>query len=56
MPEGEENLEAPNVLETTVLKDLSGRSWYENKVIRLACQIRVLGAITVRKLGVRLAS
>jgi 2Fe-2S ferredoxin len=54
--EGEENLEPPNALETTALKDFSGRSWYEGKVIRLACQTRVHGDITVRKPGVRPAS
>jgi 2Fe-2S ferredoxin len=54
--EGEENLEPPNHLETTALKDFSGRSWYEGKVIRLACQTRVHGDVTVRKPGVRPAS
>jgi ferredoxin, 2Fe-2S len=54
--EGEENLEPPNELELTALKDFAGRSWYEGKVIRLACQTRVHGDVTVRKPGVRPAS
>jgi 2Fe-2S ferredoxin len=53
---GEENLEPPNALETNALKEFSGRSWYEGKVIRLACQTRVRGGVTVRKPGVRPAS
>ena len=51
--EGEENLEPPNALETGALKAFSGRSWYDGKVIRLACQTRVRGNVTVRKPGVR---
>ena len=31
----------------------AGRSWYEGKIIRLACQARVRGPVTVRKPGVR---
>jgi 2Fe-2S ferredoxin len=54
--EGGENLEPPNALEATALKDFSGRSWYDGKVIRLACQTRLHGDITVRKPGVRPAS
>jgi ferredoxin, 2Fe-2S len=54
--DGAENLEPPNDLELTALKDFSGRSWYEGKLIRLACQTRVHGDVTVRKPGVRPAS
>jgi len=54
--DGAENLEPPNDLELTALRDFSGRSWYEGKLIRLACQTRVHGDVTVRKPGVRPAS
>jgi 2Fe-2S ferredoxin len=50
---GEEHLEPPNQLEEVALRQLAGRSWYGAKVIRLACQTRVNGPVTVRKPGVR---
>jgi len=54
--DGEEHLDAPTVLEATALQQFVGRAWYEGKVIRLACQTRVHGPVTVRKPGVRRAS
>ncbi len=54
--EGREHLEPPNGLEEVALARFAGRSWYEGKIIRLACQARVRGSVTVRKPGVRRAS
>jgi len=54
--EGAEHLEPPNGLEEVALRQFAGRSWYEGKVIRLACQARVSGSVVVRKPGVRPAS
>ncbi len=54
--EGAEHLEPPNGLEEAALRQFAGRSWYEGKVIRLACQARVSGSVIVRKPGVRRAS
>ena len=54
--EGVEQLEPPNGLEEAALERFSGRSWYEGKIIRLACQARVRGSVVVRKPGVRRAS
>ena len=54
--EGAEHLEPPDGLEEVALQRFAGRSWYEGKVIRLACQARVRGSVVVRKLGVRRAS
>ena len=56
MVEGVEHLEPPNRLEEVALQRFSGRSWYEGKIIRLACQARVRGSVIVRKPGVRRAS
>ncbi len=53
---GEEHLEAPTLLETAALAQFNGRSWYEGRVIRLACQARVRGPMTIRKPGVRRVS
>jgi ferredoxin len=53
---GAEHLEPPNGPEELALQRFAGRSWYEGKVIRLACQARVSGSVTVRKPGVRRAS
>lgn len=50
---GEEYLEPPNDLERTALGLFSGRWWYGEKIIRLACQTGVNGPVTVRKPGVR---
>jgi 2Fe-2S ferredoxin len=53
---GEDYLELPNALEEAALRQFAGRSWYEGKIIRLACQTRVRGPVSVRKPGVRRAS
>ena len=53
--EGVEHLEEPNRLEVVALERFAGRSWYEGKIIRLACQARVHGPVIVRKPGVRRA-
>jgi ferredoxin, 2Fe-2S len=52
---GEEHLAPPNPREERALQQFAGRSWYEGKVIRLACQTRVHGPVIVRKPGVRRA-
>jgi 2Fe-2S ferredoxin len=54
--EGAEYFEPPDGLEEVALQRFAGRSWYEGKIIRLACQARVGGSVVVRKLGVRRAS
>jgi 2Fe-2S ferredoxin len=54
--EGAEHLAPPNRLEEVALQQFAGRSWYEGKIIRLACQARVRGSVIVRKPGVRRAS
>jgi 2Fe-2S ferredoxin len=54
--EGTEHLEPPDRLEAVALQQFAGRSWYEGKIIRLACQARVRGPVVVRKPGVRRAS
>jgi 2Fe-2S ferredoxin len=54
--EGAEYLEPPNGSEETALQNFAGRSWYQGKIIRLACQARVRGSVIVRKPGVRQAS
>jgi 2Fe-2S ferredoxin len=54
--DGEDQLEEPNDLETRALAQFSGRSWYEGKIVRLACQARVHGDMTIHKPGVRRAS
>jgi 2Fe-2S ferredoxin len=54
--EGEEHCEPPGPLERAALRDFSGRSFYRGRTIRLACQTRVSGPVTVRKPGVRPAS
>jgi 2Fe-2S ferredoxin len=54
--EGAEFLEPPDGLEEVALPRFCRRSWYESKIIRLACQVRVRGSVVVRKLGVRRAS
>jgi 2Fe-2S ferredoxin len=53
--DGAEQLEAPTPVESVALGQFAGRSWYEGKIIRLACQARVRGPMTIRKLGVRRA-
>ncbi len=53
--DGEEQLEAPSDIERTALQQFAGRSWYQGRIIRLACQARVRGPMTVRKPGVRRA-
>jgi len=53
--EGAEHLEPPDRPERTALQSFAGRSWYEGRTIRLACQARVRGSVTVRKPGVRRA-
>jgi ferredoxin, 2Fe-2S len=55
---GDEQLEPPNQLEQTSLRQFAGRAWYRDKLIRLACQTgvrqsTVSGPIVVRKPGVR---
>jgi hypothetical protein len=51
--EGEEHLEPPNRVEELALQQFAGRSWFDGKPIRLACQTRVRGSVIVRKPGVR---
>jgi 2Fe-2S ferredoxin len=51
--EGAEHLEPPNGSEEGALQNFAGRSWYEGRIIRLACQARVRGSVIVRKPGVR---
>jgi 2Fe-2S ferredoxin len=53
---GEDQLEPPNALEEVALRQFVGSSWYEDRIIRLACQTRVRGPVVVRKPGVRRAS
>lgn len=50
---GEDHLEPPGPIEEVALRSFAGRSWYRDKVVRLACQTRVNGPVTVRKPGVR---
>ncbi len=50
---GEEHLEPPGPVEEAALRLFTGRSWHGGKIIRLACQTRVNGPVTVRKPGVR---
>jgi 2Fe-2S ferredoxin len=52
---GGEHLEPPNELEEAALRVLAAHSWYQGKIIRLACQTRVSGPVMVRKPGVRRA-
>jgi 2Fe-2S ferredoxin len=54
--EGAESFEPPDGLEEVAWPRFAGRSWYEGKIIRLACQVRVRGWVVVRKLGKRRAS
>lgn len=54
--EGADRLEAPTAIEAAALRQFAGRSWYDGKVIRLACQARVRGPLTIRKSGVRRTS
>jgi 2Fe-2S ferredoxin len=54
--EGEEHCEPPGPLEQGALLHFSGRSFHGGRTIRLACQTRVSGPVTVRKPGVRPAS
>jgi ferredoxin, 2Fe-2S len=54
--EGAEYLEPPDGPEEVALQRFAGRSWYEGRITRLACQARVRGSVVVRKLGVRRAS
>jgi 2Fe-2S ferredoxin len=53
--EGEEYCEPPGPLEQAALARFSGRSSHGDRTIRLACQARVTGPVTVRKPGVRSA-
>jgi ferredoxin, 2Fe-2S len=53
---GEEHCEPPEPLEQAALAQFSGRSSHGERTIRLACQTRVSGPVTVRKPGVRTAS
>ena len=53
---GGDRLEPPNSLEEAALLQFAGRSWYDGKVIRLACQTRVRGPVRIRKPGVRRTS
>jgi 2Fe-2S ferredoxin len=54
--EGEEHCEPPRPLELAALQHFSGRSSHRGRTIRLACQTRVSGPVTVRKPGVRPSS
>jgi 2Fe-2S ferredoxin len=54
----EDNVEAfepPDEVELNGLELLDGRSFYEGKVVRLACQSRVVAPTVVTKRGVRAA-
>ena len=51
--EGDENCDPPSGLEQAALDQFSGRSFHGGRTIRLACQTRVSGPVTVRKPGVR---
>ena len=54
----EDNLDAfeqPEPIELSTLELLSGRSFYKGKVVRLACQARVVAPTVVTKRGVRRA-
>lgn len=51
--DGHGHLEPPGPLEAAALAQFAGRSWYGDTVVRLACQTRVTGPVTVRKPGVR---
>ena len=53
---GGDHLEPPSPHEKAALHQFAGRSWYDGKVIRLACQTRVVGPVSIRKPGVRRAS
>jgi 2Fe-2S ferredoxin len=54
--EGEAQFEVPTPTEAAALRQFVGRSWYEGKIVRLVCQARVRGPVTIRKPGVRRAS
>jgi ferredoxin, 2Fe-2S len=51
--EGEEHCEPPGPLEQDALRHFSGSAFHQGRTIRLACQTRVSGPLTVRKPGVR---
>ena len=54
--EGEDVLEPPGAVEAEALAHFAGRAWYPDRVVRLACQARVRGEMTIHKPGVRRAS
>lgn len=51
--EGEEHLEPPAPLERQALENFTGRGWFEDRPVRLGCQARVNGDLTIHKPGVR---
>jgi ferredoxin, 2Fe-2S len=51
--EGDAHCEPPGPLEQRALREFSGRSFHQGRTIRLACQTRVSGPVTVHKPGVR---
>ena len=51
--EGEEHLLPPAPLEEEALATFIGRGWFEDRPVRLACQARVTGDLTIHKPGVR---
>ena len=50
---GGDNMEPPGPIEEAALSTFAGKDLYEGREIRLACQVRVRGAVAARKLGVR---
>jgi 2Fe-2S ferredoxin len=51
--EGEEHLEAPSEFEQEALSRFVGGGWFADRPVRLACQARVKGDVTIHKPGVR---
>lgn len=53
LPEDTGAFEPPGPVELTGLAQFAGRSFYEGKIVRLACQARPVGDATVVKRGVK---
>lgn len=51
--EGEEHLERPSEFEAEALEHFVGGGWFDDRPVRLACQARVTGDVTIHKPGVR---
>ena len=50
---GGDNMEPPGPLEKAALSTFAGMDMYAGREIRLACQVRLDGAVSASKLGVR---